>query len=1693
VKPVADLLAELRERNVRIWLDQGELRYRVTRDALAPERLAELRARKVEIIAWLDASAAAAAPAIAPRPNNAPPARLSLAQQRLWILHELEGPSATYNIPLARRLRGPLDAKLLAAALAAVGRRHATLRMTVAVTDELPHMRVAADPAWSLETIDLAHLPAPQRLDAARALAETAADQPFDLAAGPLVRAVLARLGDDDHVLILVLHHLIADGWSMGVLAAECAAAYAALAAGRQPALPALPIQYVDYAEWQRTLAADDALAPAIAFWRQRLDGAPPLLELFPQRPRPPVQKFRGATIDFHIDAATAADMKRFAQHSGASLFMALFAVFLVLVRRYASRDDLVIGTTAANRDRRELEPLIGFFTNYLVLRADLSGDPTFTALVARVRQTALDAYAHQDLPFDRLVEALGAARDASFTPVIQIMFMLHVPDMDRLALPGVTSEAFAMPVHTAKCDFTLALEERAGGLRGQAIYNTDLFTSGEMERLIGHFRRLVDSALAVPEAPISQLRMLTDHERAQLAEFGRGPVVRVDADLLIDEAVTAVARRHPERIAIADACLTVTYAELDRRSQHLSARLRAAGTGPSGIVAVCLDRSVDLIVALLAVLRTGAAYLPLDPEHASERHALALADAGVCTIVGDAQLRDGSQPSINVPAEEMNGRDEPDHDGLASAHISFDGTRSPRASSLSPTEVGLADFGCPKVSDPSSGSSREKGRAAARRPQERRWDEGLRRLDRQKPLTPHPLPPGEGAGPCPRQSFDPISGSADQDGSVPPRTSGDLAYVIYTSGSTGRPRGVMIEHRSVVNLVAALECAVYRDLPGELQVGLVASVAFDASVQQIFAALMLGHSLHVVDAETRRDPARLIDWLVERRIDVIDMTPSLLALLIDAGLAQRDDLALRHVIVGGEALPSALAAAFFAGPRRGRCRLSNIYGPTECCVDAAIHTVDAPPVPSLPVVPIGKPLANLRVHLLDPDGAPAPVGVAGEICLAGPCVGRGYLGLPDPTAQKFGGHAGLGESRLYRTGDIGAFTADGLITFFGRSDDQIKIRGHRIEPGEIDAVLASHPDLDGAVTLAHSEGGRPELASYVAARNAGVTAGALRRWLAAKLPDYMIPARIRVLPALPLTVNGKVDRAALPPIEAFPADAPASRPPESPEEKVLAEVWQGVLGAAVVGAEDRFFDLGGDSIKALQISARLRAAGWRFELRDLFEHPTVAALAPKLTPIAAERRPAGPVSSDAIPLTPIQRWFLASFDGVPGHYNHTVLLRPTAALDGDALAAALRAVIGGHEMLRARFEQIDGTWRQRVAPDDGLPLVDIDCRDAPDPLVHLGRAADQLNADCDLASGPLFRAARFKLPDGERLLLVAHHLVIDGVSWRILLDDLAAAYEAAQTGRPVTLAATDPFAAWAARLAGHAATATGALADRGYWQAAAVAIAPAPPIARPHAKPGRLGERAAASFALSRESTIALAGAANAAYRTEINDLLLTGLVRAIATVWPPSGPTIHLPVMLEGHGREALFPDLDVARTIGWFTSRFPVCFDLTRDAPLGRHIKEVKETLRRVPCHGLGYGLLRYLAPPEHRITPLTEPGVGFNYLGSFDASFAGGLFQWADEPAGIASDPAATMPHDIEGVGLVRDGMLRFELGFSPARVDPAAMEALARAFRDELEAIVAHTLAAEDAGPTPSDLGIGGLDIDMLDEFLGHVG
>jgi iturin family lipopeptide synthetase B len=717
---------------------------------------------------------------------------------------------------------------------------------------------------------------------------------------------------------------------------------------------------------------------------------------------------------------------------------------------------------------------------------------------------------------------------------------------------------------------------------------------------------------------------------------------------------------------------------------------------------------------------------------------------------------------------------------------------------------------------------------------------------------------------------------------------------------------------------------------------------------------------------------------------------------------------------------------------------------------------------------------------------------VGGEIWLSGPCVGRGYLGLPELTVQKFTGAGVLDGQRAYRTGDFGAWTEDGQVEFLGRSDDQVKIRGHRIELGEIDGVLSGHPLVDGVVTIVNRANPEaPEIVSYVALRTADTSPTDLRSWLATRLPDYMLPSHFVVLPKLPLNVSGKVDRSALPPVAAGAmAAAAAFREPGTPTERLLAETWQGVLGVPKIGLDDRFLDLGGDSIKALQISARLRTAGWRVELRKLFEHPTIGELAPFLSPVDAVVSNGRADARDDVPLTPIQRKFLASFDGAMGHYNQAILLKFAASPDRKALRNALQALVDHHLMLRARFSRVGEGWQQTIAPTSALVFEELDLRQSPNPDADFSAAADRLHRTCDLAAGGLFRAGYFSLPQGDRLLLVAHHLVVDGVSWRVLLDDLALAYRQEAASQPIALSASSSFIDWADRLIAYANDE--AELERPYWRSMMSEGASMFPMNGFSEGVGRQGERRATIVDLPKAQTEALTGAANVPYRTEVNDLLLTAFTRAIDAVWPAKGSEIDIPMLLEGHGREELFADIDLARTVGWFTSEFPVTFRLSPGAPVGRHIREVKEILRSVPNRGIGYGILHHLSGKPLGDSAASGPHIGFNYLGSFDANFSGGLFQWADEPVGEASDPGASMRLDLEAVGMVRDGLLRFELAYDPMRLHVTDMERLAAAFREELVGIVAHAPSAADAGPTPSDLDFKGFEIDALDEFLGHL-
>ncbi len=1035
---------------------------------------------------------------------------LSFAQERLWFIDRLSPGDAAYNVALSIALAGPLSPPALAAAIAALAARHETLTTTFGEAHGEPFQRVGAPaPPPPLPLVDLENLSA-AAWPAALGLAAAAAELPFDLARGPVFRAALLRAGAGRHLLAVAVHHIASDGWSMEILERELAELYAAAVGGRPAALPALPVRYADYAEWQRSWLRGDLLAAEVAYWRERLAGLPALLPLPVDRPRPPVESHRGARRSVAIPPALAAALQGLGRRQGATLFMVLLAAFDALLGQATGERRLAVGTPVAGRTRVEVFGLIGFFVNTLVLAVDLSGDPPFGELLSQVRETALDAHAHQELPFEKLVEELEPARSLAHAPLFQVMLALHNLPRSEVAVEGLTLEPIGSGGGTAKFDLTLALAEAGEGLAGTFEYARDLFDATTIERLGRRLLALLAAAAERPEARLSALAALPEAERHQLlCEWGEAPPPTAPPACLHD-LTAAQAARTPEEVAVDCGGERLSHREVDRLGNRLARRLRAMGVGPESTVAVFMDRALEMVVALVGILKAGGAYVPLDPAYPGERLAAMLADCGAAVAVTQERLADRLEPLAAAGAV-----------GLSS--LCLDGT----------------------------------------------W-EAL-------------------AG----ESDAPLDAGATPD---------DLAYVIYTSGSTGRPKGVAVRHAGAAALLA---WAAEAYAPAERRRLLAStSISFDPSVFEIFLPLTQGGEVVLVDT--------VLDLLTRggEPVTLVDTVPSAVVELVAlAGLPPT----VETVNLVGEPIPAGLAARVHAQP--GVRRVVNLYGPTETTTYATWAEVgpdDASPA-------IGRPIEGTRAYLLDADGSPVPPGVAGELYLGGRGVARGYFRAPAATAERFlpdpfaALHGEAGE-RLYRTGDLARHLPDGRLLFLGRADGQVKIRGIRVELGEVEASLAAHPAVAAAAVAVRGEGAAARLAACVVPRAGRLDAEELRRWMKERLPAAMVPALFVELPALPLMANGKVDRAALPVSAASATGASGGAghvPPRNPLEEILAGIWREVLGCPRVGAHDSFFDLGGHSLLAVRLLNGLsETLGVELPVRAVFEAPTLAEFA---------------------------------------------------------------------------------------------------------------------------------------------------------------------------------------------------------------------------------------------------------------------------------------------------------------------------------------------------------------------------------------------------------------------------------------------------------------------------------------------------
>jgi amino acid adenylation domain-containing protein/non-ribosomal peptide synthase protein (TIGR01720 family) len=1552
------------------------------------KRLAALPPEKRELLLRKLGKAAPAPQAtITPRPRDGSAFPLSFAQQRLWFLDQLEPGSAVYNIPTALRLEGALNVQALERSLEEVVRRHESLRTLFRSEEGQAVQVVLPPPRLPLMVVDLRELPAAEREAEAQRLVDTETIRPFDLARGPLLRTLLLQMGDRDHVLLLTVHHIVSDGWSMDVLIRELVMLNRAFSAGQPSPLPELPIQYVDYASWQREQLQGEVLEKQLAYWRKQLEGAPRLLELPTDRPRPAVRSTRGANQPVQLSRASSEALMALCGREGVTPFMALLAAFQVLLHRYSGQDDICVGTPIAGRERAELEGLIGFFTNTLVLRARPSGRLTFRRLLAQVREVALGAYAHQDVPFEKLVEELQPVRSLSHSPLFQVMFSLQREAKTSQSLPGLTFRLVRGEGQLAKFDLNLTLAELPEGFAGALEYNTDLFDAATAARMAGHLRLLVEGLAAHPDRPLAELPLLSEGERRQLLVEWNDTRADYPRDACIHSLVEAQAERTPDAVAVEFEGQQLTYRELERRANQLAHALRERGVHPETRVGLCVERSLELAVGLLGILKAGGAYVPLDPGYPPERLAFMLEDSAPAVLLTQRHLRE-RLPLKGTPA------------------LCLDSEELSRSSVDAPT--------------------------AGARPD-------------------------------------------------------NAAYVLYTSGSTGQPKGVIVTHRALGNHMAWLLSAFgFGAADRVLQ---KTPLSFDASVWECWASLMSGGRLVIATPDAHRDGGALLEAVTRGQVTVLQLVPSLLRVLLEEeGLSRATSL--RWLFCGGEALPVELEHRLRA--RLPSVTLVNLYGPTEATIDAT--SARCPSSSTGRTVPIGRPVANTQLYLLDESLQPVPVGVPGELYLGGEGLARGYLRRPELTAERFIPHpfSGSPGARLYRTGDLARYLPDGSVEFLGRRDSQVKVRGFRVELGEIEAALAKHPAVREAVVVVREDNpGTRRLVAYVTGGEPRVPdADALRAFLKEKLPEHLVPAAIVTLPSLPLSPNGKVDRKALPAPDASHSEQ--TRPFVAPRDEVerkLAELWAQVLGRERVGVHDNFFELGGDSIVSIQVVARARQAGLHLTPRQLFQRQTIAELATVVTAARSALGEQGPVRGQ-VPLTPIQRSFFERGLPEPQHFNQAVLLELREPVDAGLLEQALRKLVEHHDALRMRFFRTGDGWEQlNAGPDDTVSLQRVELSTAPEAErgAALTEAASRLQASLKLSEGPLLRAALFDLGSGQprRLLVVIHHLVVDGVSWRTLLEDVSTGYEQLRRGEPVTLPPkTTSFKAWAERLEAHAKS-EALEAERAFWLSdSRREIRPLPV--------DRTGSNTAASardvsVSLDVEETRALLREVPAAYRARIDDVLLTALAQALAG-W--TGERRHL-VELEGHGREELFEDVDLSRTVGWFTSVVPVLLEPPASSP-GTALRAVRDELRRMPNRGIGHGLLRHLGREAtvRELRALPQAQVVFNYLGQLDATAASSpLFGMARESSGSSVSARGTRSHLLEVNGLVIEERLRLSWTYSENVHEQATIEALAQGFLAALRTLIAQRGTPDALRYTPSDFPLAGLEQAALDRLL----
>ncbi|WP_264523070.1 non-ribosomal peptide synthetase [Flavobacterium sp. N502536] len=1492
---------------------------------------------------------------------------LSYAQERLWFIDRLKG-SEHYHVPVLLNLKGDLNIEFLSRALNTIVERHEALRTIFVEKEGIAYQKVQPSDAWDLTIFTAV-------ADHAAFIKEEV-NRPFDLSKDYMLRATVIKQSDNEHILLLVRHHIATDGWSTSLIVNEFKTLYASYKEGKEADLPVLDFQYTDYAVWQRSEISGDYLAEKLAYWDSKLTGVAPSA-LPTDYPRPAVQSGSGDYINFKLDSERSEALRAYAKEEGVTLFMLLLSVYKVLLYRHSGQSDICIGTTVANRPQQELESMIGFFVNTLALRSDLSGNPSFNEVLKSVKQTTLEAYSHIAVPFEKVVDRVEKARDKSRNSLFQVLFVLNNnPEAKVSDFSDITIEPMGMEYNISKFDLTIFAEDSAEGISFSFNYCTDLFSSATVAGLLSHYENLLTTILADGGTAIGNLAMLSPEEEQALTVGYNTADYALSGEGTVLSLFEAQVAKTPDAVAFVYNDSRMTYKELDEAATKLAYHYQQTyELQQNDLMGIMMDTSNWSLLGILSILKSGAGYVPIDAALPKERQLYMVQEANIkALLIESSSLFDVIDFSVPV--------------------FSLD--------------IQYADV--------------------AALPQE--------------------------------VTFSTLA------------TEETTAYVVYTSGTTGQPKGVQVSHKNLVDYYEGLEAKI--SISTNKSFGLMSSLSADLGNTVLYGSLLSGGCLHLFNKESLMDGVKLQAYFNTNTIDCIKIVPShWQALRLDTDLL----LPARTIIFGGDVLPVSHVKEIAA--QDPNVSIVNHYGPTESTIGKLLHKVD--PDFDYVTIPVGKLFSNSEAYIVSSDMSLCPIGVSGELLLGGAGISKGYLNREDLTQEKFIANpfAGAKSAVLYRTGDLVRRNALGEIEFLGRVDDQVKIRGYRVELKEISRVIQGYSGIvQSEVLFKEDSTGVKRLVSYLVAEE-GYSEADLKSYLLGIVPDYMVPQVFVVLDQMPLTSNGKIDRKALPdPTITAGRDYVA---PTTKVEEDLVTIWQNLLNVEEVGVTDNFFELGGDSIIVIQVVSRAKKKGYQIQVQDLFDYQTIAELA-----VAAEQNSKELSTAEQgilegeVPLSPIQQWFFERNEDVFSHFNQGVLLSIDKKIVKEKLEETVALITKRHDSLRCSYqkESTDGQteWKQFYGQPANLYRTET---------IEAGtNIAEAVTAICvkyqeslDIEKGDLARFVLIETPDAEqynRLFMVSHHLAVDGVSWRFIIDDLETLLAEETLDEAQYLAnKNNSFRDWINKLKNFAETEE-IESQLEYWQQINTDYNPLPTDFSAN-KPTRQTKKTQVGV-LSEEYTKQLLKEANTAYNTEINDLMLSALQMTFEDVFG----TKRLALGFEGHGRENVLKDIDVSGTTGWFTNKYPVILSKGDAKTEGDTVKSVKEALRRIPTKGMGYGCLRYLHSSDEIRSSLKNCGwdVVFNYLGQIDNVLnQSAIFSGASEFSGDHISPTSILEEKFIIKAIIVANELRISWDYSEEQYRSETVQNLARTYVENLTQLIKHCINKKVSEVTPSDFGL----------------